>query len=328
MTGADRGEKSNGGVGKGFYTLPEAAKVLGVGQRHILQMLETKELEGEQDPVSNRWKIAKHAVDELAPEEEPLETKEPLLTENLPVSEEDTAELPVAEVTQATERPNAQKPLLAHQQSQNDLTEKFSEQHTEEIREPIGALERPERGQKSEKAAWQGEKEHLWSAANRERERAEALQEEVEMLGGELATLRERISELESLNEHLQREQQAEKDSWKKEKGALLAAANRELQHTEELQKEVARLRSELEETRGLAGTLRQVNEQLKLEQQAEKVEQQAEKAAWQKERRSLIAASDRERKYVEELQEEVERLSSELEAEHSKGFWKRLSGG
>jgi excisionase family DNA binding protein len=317
---ADRVEKSNSGVGKGFYTLPEAAKVLGVGQRHILQMLETKELEGEQDPVSNRWKIAKHAIDELAPEE-PADTKEPLLTEKPSVSEEDTAELPVAEESQATERPNAQKPLLAHQQSQNDLTEKFSEQHTEEIRQPIGALERPEREQQAEKAAWQEEKEHLLAAANRERERAEALQEEVERLGGELATLRGSISELESLNEHLQREQQAEKDSWKKEKGALLAAANRELQHTEELQKEVARLRSELEETWGLAGTLQKVNERLKLQQQAKK-------AAWQKEKRSLLAATDRERKYVEELQEEVERLSSELEAEHSKGLWKRLSGG
>jgi excisionase family DNA binding protein len=253
-------ERSNSGVGKGFYTVAEATKVLRVGQRRILQMLKTKEIEGERDPVSGRWKIAKHAVDELAPEE-PIGAKEPLLTKNLPVSEKDTAELPVAEVTQATERPNAQKPLLAHQQSQNDLTEKFSEQHAEEIREPIGVLE------------------------------------------------------------HLQREQQAEKDSWKKEKGALFAAANRELRHTEELQKEVARLRSELEETWGLAGTLRQVNEQLKLEQQAEK-------AAWEKEKRSLLAATDRERKYVEELQEEVERLSSELEAEHSKGFWKRLSGG
>jgi hypothetical protein len=284
-------------------------------------MLETKEIEGEQDPTSGRWRIAKHAVDELAPEE-PADTKEPLLTEKPSVSEEDTAELPVAEESQATERPNAQKPLLAHQQSQNDLTEKLSEQHAEETREPIGALERLEREQQVEKAAWQEEeKEHLLSGANRERERAEALQEEIERLGAELAPLRERIDELESLNEHLQREQQAEKDSWKKEKGALLAAANRELQHTEKLQKEVARLRSELEETWGLAGTLRQVNERLKLEQQAEK-------AAWQKERRSLLAATDRERKYVEELQEEVERLSSELEAEHSKGFWKRLSGG
>jgi excisionase family DNA binding protein len=290
VTEADRVEKSNSGVGKGFYTVAEAAKVLEVGQRRILQMLETKEIEGEQDPTSGRWRIAKHAVDELAPEE-PADTKEPLLTEKPSVSEEDTAELAVTEESQATERPNAQKPLPTHQQPQNDLTEKLSEQHTEEI------------------------------AANRERVRAEALQEEIERLGAELAPLRERISELESLNEHLQREQQAEKDSWKKEKGALLAAANRELQHTEKLQKEVARLRSELEETWGLAGTLRQVNERLKLEQQAEK-------AAWQKERRSLLAASDRERKYVEELQEEVQRLSSELEAEHSKGFWKRLSGG
>ena len=317
MAEDNRVQRSNSsGAGKGFYTLPEAAKVLEVGQRRILQMLETKELEGEQDPVSGRWKIAKHAVDKLAPEE-PLETKE------LPVSQEDTVELPVAEEeTQATEeRPDAQKPPITNQQSQNDVTEKYSEQHTEEIQEPVEALERLEREQQAEKGAWQEEKEHLLAAANQEREHAEALQQEVDRVGAELATLRERISELESVNEHLQREQQTEKDSWKKEKGALLAAANRELQHTEELQKEVARLRSELEETWGLAGKLEQVNEQLKLEQQAEK-------AAWQKEKRSLLAATDRERKYVEELQEEVERLTTELEAERSKGFWKRLSGG
>ena len=82
----------------------------------------------------------------------------------------------------------------------------------------------------------------------------------------------------------------------------------------------MARLRSELEETWGFAGTLRQVNERLEHKQQAEK-------AAWQKEKRSLQAATDRERKYGEELQEEVERLSAELEAERSKGFWRRLSG-
>ena len=324
MAEADRVERSNSsGVGKAFYTLPEAAKVLGVGQRRILQMLETKELEGEQDPVSSRWKIAKHAVDELAPEEEPIETKEPLLTENLPISEEDTVELPVAEETQASEeRLDAEKPPVTHQLPQNDVTEKPSEPPAEDIQEPIGgALERLEREQQAEKAAWQEEKESLVAAANQEREHVKALQEEVERVGAELAPLRERLSELESVNEHLQRELQAEKAAWKKEKGVLLAEVNRELQNTEKLQKEVARLRSELEETWGFAGTLRQVNERLKLKHQAEK-------AAWQEEKRSLQAATDRERKYVEELQDEVERLSAELEAERSKGFWRRSFGG
>jgi chromosome segregation ATPase len=48
-----------------FYTLPEAARALEVPQRRLLDKLETGEIEGEQDPHSSRWKIPKHAVDEL-----------------------------------------------------------------------------------------------------------------------------------------------------------------------------------------------------------------------------------------------------------------------
>ena len=48
-----------------FYTLPEAAGVLEIPQRRLLDKLETGEIEGEQDPHSSRWKIPKHAVDEL-----------------------------------------------------------------------------------------------------------------------------------------------------------------------------------------------------------------------------------------------------------------------
>jgi DNA anti-recombination protein RmuC len=52
-------------VRKDFYTLPEAARVLEVSQRRLLEMLETGDIEGEQDPHSSRWKISKHAVDDL-----------------------------------------------------------------------------------------------------------------------------------------------------------------------------------------------------------------------------------------------------------------------
>ena len=45
-----------------FYTLAEAARVLEVPQRRLLEMLETGEIEGEQDPQSSRWRIPKHAV--------------------------------------------------------------------------------------------------------------------------------------------------------------------------------------------------------------------------------------------------------------------------
>jgi len=45
-----------------FYTLAEAARVLEIPQRRLLEMLETGEMEGDQDPQSSRWRISKHAV--------------------------------------------------------------------------------------------------------------------------------------------------------------------------------------------------------------------------------------------------------------------------
>jgi hypothetical protein len=47
-----------------FYTLPEAAQILEVSQRSLLQSLENGEIEGERDPQSGRWKIPKQAADE------------------------------------------------------------------------------------------------------------------------------------------------------------------------------------------------------------------------------------------------------------------------
>ena len=52
--------------GRDFYTLPEAAQILDVTQRRLLEWLETGEIEGERDPQSGRWKIPKHAADERA----------------------------------------------------------------------------------------------------------------------------------------------------------------------------------------------------------------------------------------------------------------------
>jgi excisionase family DNA binding protein len=205
MDEASRAQRNNRGVSKGFYTISEAAKVLGVGQRRILEMVETKELEGERDPTSSRWKISMHDVHELAAEES-LDTKQPLLTKNAPVTEEDTVELQVSEERQSTEeKSGTEESLLTNQTPREERTERFSGQS----------------------------EEHLW----------------------------ERIDELEHLNKRLQ-------------------------------------------------------------------VEQQTEKAAWQEERGSLLAATDRQRQYAQELREEVERLSTELETERSKGFVQRLFGG
>jgi excisionase family DNA binding protein len=256
---AGRVERNNSGVRKDFYSVSEAARVLGLGQRRILEMLETKEIEGERDSTTSRWKIPKHAVYDPAPKES-SDTKQPLLTE------EDTVQLRVAEETQSTEQtPDTGEPLLASQPPGEDPAERVSEQPTER--------------------------------------------------------LRERIDELEHLNDRLQLEQQTEKSAWEKERGSLLAAANRELQHTEELQKEVARLTTELMTLRERIGELERLNNRLQLKQQTER-------SAWQEERESLLAAADLERQHAEELREEVERLSTELETERSKGFVRRLFGG
>ncbi|MDQ3832928.1 MAG: hypothetical protein M3315_04715 [Actinomycetota bacterium] len=322
MDEAGRVESNNSNDRKGFYTVAEAAKVLGVGQRRILEMLETNEIEGERDPISSRWKIAKHAAYGLAYEER-SDTTTPLLTEKPPDTEKETTELLVTDETQATEeKPQTEKALLTNQLPREDSTEKSSERSAEELRERIDELERLNEHlrleQQAENAVWHEEKESLLTAADRERQQAEGLQEEADRLSADLETTREHIDELERLNERLRLEQEAEKAAWKKEKEALLAAVNRELQHVEALQKEVARLNAKLEETWGFTSKLESLNERLRLEQQDER-------AVWQEQKESLLAAADRERRHAEELQEEVEGLTAELETERRKGFWRGL---
>jgi len=56
-----------------FYTLAEAAQILEVSQRNLLERLETGEIEGERDPQSGRWKIPKRAADERVSDEPPPE---------------------------------------------------------------------------------------------------------------------------------------------------------------------------------------------------------------------------------------------------------------
>ena len=56
-----------------FYTLAEAAQILEVSQRNLLERLETGEIEGERDPQSGRWKIPKRAADERVSDESPPE---------------------------------------------------------------------------------------------------------------------------------------------------------------------------------------------------------------------------------------------------------------
>jgi excisionase family DNA binding protein len=48
--------------GGDYYTTGEAARVLGVTESRIRQMLLAGELEGERDPTTERWRIPQHAV--------------------------------------------------------------------------------------------------------------------------------------------------------------------------------------------------------------------------------------------------------------------------
>jgi hypothetical protein len=48
-----------------FYVVKDAARILDVGEHRVRQMLREGELEGERDPILDRWKIPKAAVHAL-----------------------------------------------------------------------------------------------------------------------------------------------------------------------------------------------------------------------------------------------------------------------
>lgn len=48
-----------------FYVVKDAARILDVGEHRVRQMLREGELEGERDPILDRWKISKAAVHAL-----------------------------------------------------------------------------------------------------------------------------------------------------------------------------------------------------------------------------------------------------------------------
>jgi excisionase family DNA binding protein len=52
-------------AGSDFYVVKEAARILDVGEHRVRQMLREGELEGERDPILDRWKIPKAAVHAL-----------------------------------------------------------------------------------------------------------------------------------------------------------------------------------------------------------------------------------------------------------------------
>jgi excisionase family DNA binding protein len=167
-----------------FYTLTEAARVLEVPQRRLLEMIETGELEGEQDPQSSRWKIPKHAVDELAPADPSPESPDEELPEQ---STEMFQEL-------VDELGNLQREVgrLRHRLDRARRAEK------EERELLLGELEqeRERRRQEREQAenTLQAERDRLLADQRRERERADELQNEANRLREELESVRNKGS--------------------------------------------------------------------------------------------------------------------------------------
>ena len=145
-----------------FYTLPEAARALEVPQRRLLDKLETGEIEGEQDPHSSRWKIPKHAVDEL-------------------VSAGPSSEGPTQEFAgQSTEMIR-------------ELVDELGNLHRD-MGHLRNRLDRARRAEKEERELLLAELEQERERHRQQRQRADMLQEEVNRLQEELESERNKGS--------------------------------------------------------------------------------------------------------------------------------------
>ena len=168
-------------MSRDYYTLAEAARILEVTQRRLLEMLETGEIEGERDTQSSRWKIPKHIVRGLAPEP-------------------------------GSDAPSSGDPAL---QSSNQSTETV-----QGLVEELGNLHwelgrvrnRLEVARRAEHTEWQEEKEHLLAELEQERERHRKEREEAEST---LQAEQERWQkERDRLREELETERN--KGSWRR----------------------------------------------------------------------------------------------------------------
>ncbi len=61
-----------------YYTAQEAARILRVTERTIRRRAQSGELEGEQDPITGRWKVSARSVHEVMPDRPPRRAEEPL----------------------------------------------------------------------------------------------------------------------------------------------------------------------------------------------------------------------------------------------------------
>ena len=169
---------------KEFYTLTEAARVLEIPQRRLLGMLETGEIEGEQDPHSSRWRIPKRAVDGLipagpAPEspaeehpEQPAEMIQGLVDEFANLQREVGRLRHRLDLAQRAEREEREL-LLAELEQERERHRQDREQAENTLR---------------------AERDRLLEDQRREQERADKLQEEVDRLRAELESERNKGS--------------------------------------------------------------------------------------------------------------------------------------
>ncbi len=160
-----------------YYTLTEAARVLEVPQRRLLEMIETGELEGEQDPQSSRWKIPKHAVDERLPAEQLPESPAEVVKER---STEMIQEL-------VDELGNLQREV-------GRLKIRLDRARRAETEERELLLAELEQEREQAENTLRAERDRLLEDQSRERERAEELQREVNRLREELESARDRGS--------------------------------------------------------------------------------------------------------------------------------------
>jgi hypothetical protein len=146
-----------------FYTLPQAARLLEMAQRRLLERLESGEIEGERDPQSGRWKLSRQAVDELVS------------------GEDQTAEGP------------AEESLVRSAEMLRGLVDELGELHRQ-VGHLRSRLNRTLRTEREERELLRAELEQEREGHRRERERADQLHREASSLREELKSERSKRS--------------------------------------------------------------------------------------------------------------------------------------
>jgi excisionase family DNA binding protein len=102
-----------------FYTVSEAAKLLGVSGSRVRQLLTSGELEGEQDPLSDRWRVSRASVHARREERGAREPRPPSTPSADPTPWVDR----IAELERALGRAEATRELTeqAHSSAVEDL---------------------------------------------------------------------------------------------------------------------------------------------------------------------------------------------------------------